>query len=129
MSIVIPRTVEIVDGSAFSDCKGLLILIEEGSEHLAVDGYFLQSFDRSILIRYFGLEDIVYIPRTVEIIGSSYFSYCSSLSSVLIESDSLLRRIESEAFSATKLRSICLPGDVQFVAASAFPPFCKVSRE
>jgi hypothetical protein len=27
-----------------------MISIEEGSEHSAVDGYFFQSFDRSILI-------------------------------------------------------------------------------
>jgi hypothetical protein len=72
-SIVIPRTVEIVDGSAFSNCEGLLISIEERSEHLAVDRDFLQSFDRSIFIRYFGHDDVVCIPRMVEIIGASCF--------------------------------------------------------
>jgi hypothetical protein len=55
-SIVIPRTVEIIDSSAFSYCERLLISIEEGNGHLAVDGYFMQSFDRSILIRYFGFS-------------------------------------------------------------------------
>jgi hypothetical protein len=120
-SIVILRTAEIISDSAFSYCERLLISIEEGSEHLSVDGYFLQSFDRSILIRYFGREDIVFIPRTVEIIGSSCFSSCKSLSSVFIESDSLLRRIESSAFSSTKLRSVCLLGKVQSIAVDAFP--------
>jgi hypothetical protein len=103
-SIVIPRTVEIVHGSAFSYCKKLFISIEEGSEHLTVDGSFLQSFDHSILIRYFGREGLVCIPRTIEIIGFSCFAGCESLSSVSIESGYLLRRIESQAFSLTNLR-------------------------
>jgi predicted transcriptional regulator len=128
-SIVIPQTVEIVRGSAFSNCERLLISVEEGSEHLAVDGYFLQSFDRSILIRYFGREDIVCIPRTVGAIGSSCFRGCKSLSSVLIESGSLLRKIESQAFLCPKLKSVCLLVDVQSIAVNAFHLFCKVSRE
>jgi hypothetical protein len=37
-----------------------------------------------------------------------------------------LRQIESEAFSSTKVRSVCLPGSVQSLAANAFPPVCKV---
>jgi predicted transcriptional regulator len=123
-SIVIPRTVEIIDGSAFSNCEGLLISIEEGSEHLAIDGYFLQSFDRSILIRYFGCEDIVCIPRTVEIIGSYCFENCSSLSSVSIESGSLLRRIESGAFSFSSLRSIVIPRTVEIIGSFCFR-YCK----
>jgi hypothetical protein len=103
-SIIIPRTVEILDGLAFSNCERLLISIEEGSDHLAVDGYFLQSFDRSILIRYFGREDIVCISRRVEIIGSSCFRDCRSLSSVFTESGSLLRRIETSAFRNSSLK-------------------------
>jgi hypothetical protein len=128
-SIVILRTAEIVHGSAFSNCKGLFILVEEGSKHLVVVGYFLQSFDGSILIRYFGGEDTVWIPRTVEILGSYCFSSYNSLSSVLIESGSLLRRIESRAFSSPNLRFVCLPVDVQFIAAHAFPDSCKVLRK
>jgi hypothetical protein len=87
--IVIPRTVEIVIGSTFSDCEGLSISIEERSEYLVVDGYFLQSFDRSILIQYFGSGGFLDIPRYVEILGSDCFSVCGSLSSISIESDSV----------------------------------------
>jgi hypothetical protein len=87
---------------------------------LTVDGYFLQSFDGSILIRYFGDDDIVFIPRTVEIIGSSCFSYCESLSSVLIESGSLLRRIEPEAFFNSSLPSIVIPRSVEIISSSCF---------
>jgi hypothetical protein len=106
--ILIPRIVKIVDGSAFSFCKQLLISIEERSEHLFVDGYFLQNFNHSILIRYFGREDIVCIPRTVEIIGSSCFRDYNSLSSVSFESNSLLWRIEPYAFDNSSLSSIII---------------------
>jgi hypothetical protein len=58
-SIFIPRTVEIVDGLAFSGCERLSISTEEGREHLVVEGHLLQNFDRSILIRYFGYADFV----------------------------------------------------------------------
>jgi hypothetical protein len=51
----------------------------------------------------------IIISQTVEIIGFSWFDDYKSLWSILIESDSWLRRIESEAFSLTSLRSVCLP--------------------
>jgi hypothetical protein len=118
--IVIPRTVEIINGSAFSSCERFSISIEEGSKHLVVDDSFLQSFDRSILIRYFGREDIFCIPQTVDIIGSYCFYCCRSLSSVLIESSSLLRRIESFAFSNSSLRSIIIPRTVEIIDSYCF---------
>jgi hypothetical protein len=109
-----------IDCSAFSNCEGLAISIEGGSEYLALDGYFLQSFDCSILIRYFGREDIVFIPRTVEIIGSSCFIGCKSFSSVLIESGSLLRRFESSVFSFSSLASIVIPRTVEIIDSNCF---------
>jgi hypothetical protein len=69
------------------------------------------------------------IPRTVEIVGSSCFSSCESLSYVSIESDSLLRRIESEAFSSTNLMSVYLLVDVQFIAVNDFSDYCQVLRK
>jgi hypothetical protein len=46
------------------------------------------------------------IPRTVELLGRSCFSRCESLSSVSFESDSKLKRIGSDAFSWSSLKSI-----------------------
>jgi hypothetical protein len=67
-SIVIPQTIDILGGWAFSECERMLLAIEEGNEHLALDGDSLRSFDRSIRIVCFEREDIVCMPRTV---GSS----------------------------------------------------------
>jgi hypothetical protein len=53
------------------------------------------------------LKSIV-IPRTVEIRGLDCFSFCGSLSSISIESDCKMNRIEFEAFLETRLTSVAL---------------------
>jgi hypothetical protein len=59
------------------------------------------------------------IPRNIEILGSSCFSWCQSLSSISFESNSRLNRIESKTFSSS-LESIEIPSSVQFIDGSAF---------
>jgi hypothetical protein len=59
------------------------------------------------------------IPRNVEILGSSCFSFCFSLSSISFDLNSRLTRIESSAFSYSSLESITIPPNVQFIACSA----------
>jgi hypothetical protein len=54
------------------------------------------------------LQSIV-IPSSVEILGSSCFSRCQSLSSISFESNSRLTRIDSTAFSSSSLQSIIIP--------------------
>jgi hypothetical protein len=87
-------------------------------------------FVRALQSREFSSSSLpsIIIPRMVEIIGSYCFRFCESFSSVSMESDSLLRQIESEAFSFTKLRSVCLPGSAQSIGWNVFPDSCKVSR-
>jgi hypothetical protein len=65
------------------------------------------------------LQSIV-IPRNVEILGSSCFSFCESLSSITFESNSRLTTIEWEVFSYSSLQSIVIPRNVQFIDAFAF---------
>jgi hypothetical protein len=60
------------------------------------------------------------IPRNVEILGSSCFSSCFSLSSISFESNSRLLRIESSAFSYSSLKSIEIPRNLHFIAFNAF---------
>jgi hypothetical protein len=62
----------------------------------------------------------IVIPWTVEIIGSSCFADCESLSSVSIESDSLLRRIEPSAFSESSFSSIVIPRTVEILGSDCF---------
>jgi hypothetical protein len=60
------------------------------------------------------------IPNTVEILGSSCFRECKSLSSILFESHSQLKRIESLSFCGCHL-SIMIPSTAVFVAYDAHP--------
>jgi hypothetical protein len=90
-------------------------------------------FVRAIRSKPFCLSSLssIVIPRTAVILSSSYFSFCESLSSVSRESDSLLRRIESEAFSSTKLRSVCLSAclEVSSPLQRMLPPLSAKFRE
>jgi hypothetical protein len=64
------------------------------------------------------LESIL-IPSSVEILGSSSFSYCESLSPIRIESNSRLRRIEPKAFWKSSLQSILISSTILFIASNA----------
>jgi hypothetical protein len=68
---------------------------------------------------YSSLESIL-IPRSVEILSSSCFSSCQSLSSISFESNERLTRIESSAFSDSSLQSILIRRNVRFIDGSAF---------
>jgi hypothetical protein len=118
--MVIPRTFETFDGSALSGCEGVSICIEDGSEHLLVEFDFVLSFDRTVLIRSLGRSPCIHIPKGVEILGSGCFSYCKSLSSISIESDSKLKRIESSAFSNSSLKSMVIPRTVEILGSGCF---------
>jgi hypothetical protein len=65
------------------------------------------------------LQSIV-IPSSVEILGSSCFGECESLSSISFESNSRLIRIESNAFSKSSLQSIVIPSSVEILGSSCF---------
>jgi hypothetical protein len=69
------------------------------------------------------LESIT-IPRNVEILCLSCFSYCCSLSSISFESSSL-SRIESAAFAERCLHSVSLPENVVFIAGDPFLHSCE----
>jgi hypothetical protein len=56
----------------------------------------------------------------VEILGSKCFSYCYSLLSITFESNSQLKRIESEAFSRSSLQSILIPKKVEILGSTCF---------
>jgi hypothetical protein len=60
------------------------------------------------------------IPGSVEILGSSCFYNCLSLSSITFESNSHLTRIESGAFLQSKLQSILIPSSVEILGSSCF---------
>jgi hypothetical protein len=119
-SIVIPRNVQFIDVSAFLDVTLSSITIESGNDIFIVENGFLLNVVDHKLIRNFSPFSEVEIPRHVEIIGSSCFSYCKSLSSITFESNSLLTRIESESFYKSSLSSILIPRNVEIVGSKCF---------
>jgi hypothetical protein len=60
------------------------------------------------------------IPRNIEIIGQGCSHSCQSLKSISFESDSQLKRIDSQAFSSSSLQSIVVPRSVEYLASSCF---------
>jgi predicted metal-binding protein len=119
-SIVIPRNVQFIDGSAFRCVTLSSISIESGNEMFVIEKDFLIDILHHKLIRNLSKSSEVEIARTIEIVGSNCFSCCKSLSSITFESDSLLTRIESEAFSYSSLRSILIPRNVEILGSECF---------
>jgi hypothetical protein len=94
--------------------------VEEGSQSFAIENNCVMSFDRRILVRYFGSEEFVIVHRDVEVIGPSSFSHSRRLLSLSFGFDSQLTRIEYKAFSYASLESIIIPPNVAFIDGSAF---------
>jgi hypothetical protein len=78
------------------------------------------------LIRYFGTESNIFIPRDIQILCSSCFSNCKSLSSISFETYSELTRIESRACKATDLSFVLVPAEASFIVGDAFSSSCAV---
>jgi hypothetical protein len=119
-SIWFPPLLDTIDERAFQGCTISRVQIPEGNRHFRVRGDFLLSFDRRVLIQYFGDDSTVEIPREIEEISKFAFSGQSDLQCVRFESDSKLRRIKSRSFfSSLSLRSICLPSFVERIDGAA----------
>jgi hypothetical protein len=110
--------VQFIDGSAFSETTCNQVSIEAGHERFAMQNDFLIDFVNHRLIRNFSSSSNIEMFWNLEILGSSCFSYCESLSSVSFESNSRLIRIEPKAFSYSSLQSIEIPRNVRFIDAS-----------
>jgi hypothetical protein len=119
-SIVIPRNVRFIDGSAFVGVTLSSIAIEPGNDRFVIENELLIDIVDHKLIRNFSKSSEIEIPSSIEILGSSCFSSCGSLSSITFESNSRLTRIESEAFYESLLQSIVIPRNVEFIDDSAF---------
>jgi hypothetical protein len=119
-SIVIPRSVQCIKGSAFIGLTQTSILVQPGNETFTIEGAFLVDILHHRLIRCFSNSSNVIIPWTISILGAACFSKSESLSAVSFEFKSQLTRIESDAFSYSSLRSIVIPCNVEFLCSLCF---------
>jgi hypothetical protein len=117
-SIVIPLNVCFIDSSAFCDVKLLHCLIESGNRRFVYENGFLIDVVDHKLIRSFSTSSHLEIARDIEVLGSSCFSWCQSLRSISFESNSRLKRIESQAFRFSPLCRVIF-STILFVAHDA----------
>jgi hypothetical protein len=78
---VIPRNVQLIDGSALCNTHLSLIRIESGNNTFVVVNDLLIDILCHKLIHNFSTSSTIDIPNDIEIFGSSCFSSCKSLSS------------------------------------------------
>jgi hypothetical protein len=87
-SIEIPQGVRFIDGSAFVRSELYSISIEVGHDRFVIENDFLIDI---VDFRYIQNVSRLYhieIMNSIDILGSSYFSCCNSLSSISFESSS-----------------------------------------
>ena len=129
MSLYVPASVEIIGKSAFSNCTLLSsVIFEEGSQLKTIDGDTYRG-------AFYGCVSLnsIEIPASVETIGSSAFSGCTSLTAVFFENSSKLKVISGgdsssssnssyygAFFRCTSLNSIEIPASVETIGPSAF---------
>jgi hypothetical protein len=119
-SIGIPRVVRLIDNSAFIGCELSSISIEAGHDRFMIENDFLTDVVDYQLSRNFSSSCQIGIMITIEIIGSSCFSCCDSLSAVSSESNSRLPRRKSRAFSFSSFQLPDILQSVEIVGSSCF---------
>jgi hypothetical protein len=77
-SIVIPRKVQFIDGSAFLNVTLSSISIESGNEYFVIEHEFLIDVLHHKLIRHLWESSEIKIGRNVEMLGLRCFSNCRS---------------------------------------------------
>jgi hypothetical protein len=102
-----------------------IVMVTAGwhQKHLQFRWLIFESNSRLIRIEsraFSGSLESIVIPSNVEILSSSCFSGCKSLTSISFESNSRLTRIEFKAFSYSSLQSIVIPSNVSSINGSAF---------
>jgi TPR repeat protein len=119
-SLSSPASVQLIDGSAFSDII-LSTNFQEGSRRLRVSGNFLLRADYISGIRSCGSNSNVAFKREFQILNPNCFHSCDSLCSFRFESGSKSSRIEAHTLShCSSLRSFCLPASVKFLGLNSF---------
>jgi hypothetical protein len=120
-SITIPASVEDIDGSAFVHCPLLVIRVAAANKNFIVQGTMLTTADGTEVVRYFGREQEVIVPKTVEVLGKSCFQSCSHVEKVIFENGSKLRRIGSSALSdCAFVTRFVIPNSVVTIENAAF---------
>jgi hypothetical protein len=119
-SLCIPASVESIDGSAFGGCHLDSLSIDSSNSHFVVYDQFVLTFSRTGLIFYFGSDQHLVIPNSIESLCESCFEFNDTICDIEFDSNSKLRSIESRVFTNSKIRSLFLPASITWIHRCAF---------
>jgi hypothetical protein len=108
--IEIPAKCEILNGFSLWNMQRIKICKE--NPFFIVAESFLKTSDCKTLIRYFGDNKQVIIPKNAEILAKGCCCWCECLTEVIFEHFSKLRSLEKEAFSSLYLSVVQIPASV-----------------
>jgi hypothetical protein len=118
---VIPASVTTICGNAFGGSAIRRIAVESGSEHFSAVDDFLLDITGTRLVTCFALGATQAIPGEIEVICESSFPRSQSLSRLVFEPDSQLRRVERLAFArCLSLHTIRFPAAVELLERDWF---------
>jgi hypothetical protein len=117
----VPKSVTVVERSAFLSCESLRNLaFEAGSK--------LSRIERRAFSLCGVLESVV-IPRSVEFVGASCFAVCAALAALAFEPGSRLAVVESGAFRGCgKLQAATLPRSILELVRRSVPGFAHLPK-
>ena len=116
--VIFPSTLQVVESHAFSDCSGLVSLTLPSS---------LQTIENRAFWCCTGLTGTLYIPASVDSIGSCVFSYCNDLDAIIVDPDNpkyysennaLITKNDKTLLAACK--NTVIPDDIRGIGSYAF---------
>jgi hypothetical protein len=120
-SFTIPASTEEIDGSAFIGCPIVDMRVAEGNQNFVIQRNLLLTLDGSGIVRYFGREVEVIVPKNVLELRKSCFECLNQLERVVFEEGSKLRKIGRSALAESKsLTGITIPASVEIIDERAF---------
>ena len=116
--ITLPSALQVIESHVFSDCSGLVSLTLPSSLHTIENRAFWGCT---------GLTGTLYIPASVDSIGSCVFSYCHDLDSIIVdldnpkyysENNALITKNDKTLLAACK--NTVIPDDIRGIGSYAF---------
>jgi hypothetical protein len=119
-SIQIPASVGFIHPSAFDHIFMETIAVDDGNGHYSINPDFLFNFVDGILIRNFGQNRNIIIPKEVRRIDLHCFQYANRLSSLEFERGSNVKDIDDGCFEGCSLASVFIPSSMEVLGESWF---------
>lgn len=118
--ILPPNSLQSISDAAFDGFVFESVSFFPYTNKLYVHDSFIEDISERNLIWYFGCDQTIKIPSSIEILCKSYFLDCQSIHCVEFEFDLRVQRIEEYAFQCSKLIKIIVFASVKVIYAIYF---------